>query len=477
MKKLFLCVGLLWFTSCQTFFVPVREPLPLTIPSTFLEKSDTSTIALQSWRDFFKDDYLENLIAIGLKNNRDLQIAIQRIEMAKASYLVAKGELLPALHLATSAGADKFGKYTMNGVGNFDTNLSNNITEDMRIPINPTPDFFVGFRSTWQIDIWGRIRNAKRASAARLMTSEAFKNLVITELVSQIGTVYYELLALDSELEVIEKNTILQQEVLQLIKIQKEAGKATELAVQQAEAQLLRTKSLEFILKNQIIALENQINALIGRSPQPILRTKNFINKPLLVVSSIGVPSQMLRLRPDIKAAELKIQAAQLDLRAAQAAFFPTLQLNTYAGYNAFDAGVLLNPASLAQGILTGLTAPIFQNNQLKAAKKIAQASAYEAYFEYQKTVLTALNEINTLMRTLENTEKIYQLRQEEFMTLQEAVRTAQDLFSTGYANYLEIITAQKGVLETEIDLFEIRKNQFILAIQIYKSLGGGWKE
>jgi multidrug efflux system outer membrane protein len=480
MKYMLLLLGISYFLSAcksidKSIYKTIQEPLPVTIPQKWSEKQDSVSIAQFSWKDYFKDEYLESLIETALNNNRDFQIAIQRIEIAKSSYLAIKGELFPSLHLSASAGIDRFGKYTMNGVGNFDTNLSGNISEDLQIPTNPTPDFFLGFRSSWQIDLWGKIRNAKKASLARIMASQAYKNWVTTELVAQIALLYYELLANDGELRVIEYNTALQEKMLFLIKAQKEAGKSTALAVQQAEAQLLRTRSLEFSLKNQIIAIENKINVLLGQAPQAIPRTQNFMEKPLLVVNSLGAPSDMLRLRPDIREAEQQLIAAKLDLRAAQAALLPSLQINAYTALNAFKTQILFNPASGAYGLLAGLTAPIFQNNLLQANKKINEAQAYSAYFNLQNKMLIAFAEVNTLIRTLENLEKIYQLREQELATLQKAVEVSKNLFFTGYANYLEVITAQKSVLESEIDLLEIRKNQFHIAIQIYKALGGGW--
>jgi outer membrane protein TolC len=199
------------------------------------------------------------------------------------------------------------------------------------------------------------------------------------------------------------------------------------------------------------------------------------MEKPLLVVSGVETPSQMLRLRPDIREAEEQLVASKLDLRAAQASLLPSLQINAYTAFNAFKTGILFSPASNAYGLLAGSVVPIFQNNLLQANKKINENNVYIAYFNLQNKILTALAEVNTLIRTLENLEKIYQLREQELITLQKAVEVSKNLFFTGYANYLEVITAQKSVLESEIDLLEIRKNQFDIAIQIYKALGGGW--
>lgn len=368
---------------------------------------------------------------------------------------------MPNLRFHASVGADKFGDFTMNGVGNFDTNLSGNINENQRIPTHPTPDFFVGLRSSWEIDIWTKLGSARKAQQARILASQEYKNMIVTELIAHIATLYYQLLALDSELEVVMKNIQLQKEILVLIKTQKEAGRATELAVQQTQAQLYRTKSLQFLLENQITDLENQINFLCGRIPQKIARSRNFLENPMPVVR-VGVPVQMLRLRPDVC--------------SAQAAFLPSLTLDAYAGFHSFRSDVLFNPASLAFGLLGGLVAPIFQNNTLKANHKISVARNYEAYFEYQKTLLRAFQEIQTFQKTLANLQLVYDLRNKEVEELQKAIVTSQDLFKTGFANYLEVITTQKAVLEAEIDLFEIRLHQFQYAIALYRALGGGWQ-
>lgn len=476
LKKYIFWSILFLFFSCQRHFVPVQEPLKVEIPQNFeFASPDTNSVALLKWQDFFQDDELENLIAIALQNNRDLQIALQRIEKAKAEYLYNKGVLLPNLRFHASVGADKFGDFTMNGVGNFDTNLSGNINENQRIPTRPTPDFFVGLRSSWEIDIWTKLRSSKKAQQARILASQEYKNLIVTELIAHIATLYYQILALDSELEVVIRNIQLQEQVLVLMKTQKEAGRATELAVQQTQAQLYRTRSLQFLLENQITDLENQINFLCGRMPQKIVRSRNFLEKIVPTIRT-GTPVQMLRLRPDVRMAEKELEAARFDVRSAQAAFLPSLTLDAYAGFNSFRSDVLFNPASLAFGLLGGLVAPIFQNNALKANHKVSIARNYEAYFEYQKTLLRAFQEVQTFQKILANLQVVYDLRNKEVEELQKAIVTSQDLFKTGFANYLEVITTQKAVLEAEIDLFEIRLHQFQYAIALYRALGGGWQ-
>lgn len=462
--------------SCHKIFAPVKEPQSLDTPKNFgKENNDTISVAQNNWKAFFDDKNLIELIEIALQNNQDLQIVLQKIEKSKADLMLAKGYFLPTVQANISAGIDKFGDYTMNGVGNFDTNLSPNIDVQQRIP-NPTPDLFLGFRSSWEIDIWGKLKNNKKSSLARFMATQEAKNVITTEIVTQIALLYYELLALDAELDVIKKNINLQEQVLKVMQIQKEAGKATELAVKQSSALLLRTRSLENTLKIQIIQLENQINFLLGRFPQEVKRTNDFPDKKLLVYSSLGLPTQMLRQRPDIRQAEWQLKATEADVQVAQRAFLPSLNINASLGYNAFKSSLLFNPASLAYGLLGSLATPLLQNKALKRNQKIAIAEFYEAHAQYQKTVLKSFQEVHTFIKILENLEKAYDFRRQEVEELTKAVSTSQDLFIAGYANYLELITAQKSVLEAELDLFLIRRDHFLFAIQLYRALGGGWK-
>ncbi len=205
---------------------------------------------------------------------------------------------------------------------------------------------------------------------------------------------------------------------------------------------------------------------LCGRTLQKIARSRNFLGNPMPVVR---VPVQMLRLRPDVRMAERELKAARFGVRSAQATFLPSLTLDAYAGFHSFRRDVLFNPVSLAFGLLAGLVAPIFQNNTLKVNYKISVARNYEAYFEYQKTLLRAFQEIQTFQKILFNLQLVYDLRNKEVEELQKAIVTYQDLFKTGFANYLEVITTRKTVLEAEIDLFEIRLHQFQYAIALYK--------
>jgi NodT family efflux transporter outer membrane factor (OMF) lipoprotein len=460
--------------SCK---IPEATQVPAVknMPDKFDNATDTSSIANLSWRKFFTDAHLVALIDTALKNNPDLAIAMQRIQAARAHLYLRQTAFYPSLNGVVSAGMDRFGDYTMNGVGNFDTNLSPNIKDDQKIPRHPTPDFFVGLRSNWEIDLWGKLKNQKKAAFARMLASEKGRQFAITNIVATVASLYYELLALDNELEIVRKNIVLQEEALEVVKVQKEGGRATELAVQQFSAQLLNTKAIEYNIRQQLVEIENQLNELLGRYPQSIARDTSLMHQQLPANMQTGTPSQLLVRRPDIQQAEFELQATRADVAAARAAFLPSLNLSPYAGFHSFKAGLLFDPGSIAYGVAAGLSAPLINRRAIIGELNIANVQRNEALFTYQKTLLASYKEVVTNLKSIENNTQSFNLKHKEVEELTNAVVTAKELYLAGYANYLEVITAQKGVLEAELQLTQNKKQLFLTAISLYRSLGGGW--
>ncbi|WP_153798911.1 TolC family protein [Foetidibacter luteolus] len=470
-----LAVSILIFSSCKVAR-PVTMPPVKNLPDSFPAAKDSSSIASIAWKQFFTDDHLVALIDTALHNNPDLYIALQRIEAARAQVAMSRGALLPSLNGVVSAAGDRYGDYTMNGVGNFDTNLSPNINSKQKIPTSFTPDLFVGFRSNWEIDIWGKLKNEKKAAIAQLLATEKGRQYITTSIVADIAMLYYDLLALDNELDIIKKNVLLQETALDIVKVQKEGGRATELAVQQFAAQLLNTKAIEYSVKQEIVQAENEINLICGRYPQTISRDTSLMHQQLPASLQTGLPSTLLTRRPDIQQAELELEAAEANVLAARKAFLPSLNLTPYIGLNAFKPNVLFNSGSVAYGAVAGLTAPIFNQNKLKAGYAIANAQNKEAIYNYQKVLLSSFSEVVTSLKSIENGSESFKLKEQEVRELTNAVATAKDLYLTGYANYLEVISAQKGVLEAELQLNGNKKQLFQSVIGLYRSLGGGWE-
>jgi len=469
-RRLLLLLTLVALGSCQTM-QPVLTPRATAVPATFgaaavAGAADSASIAAQPWQQFFADPNLIGLLDTALRANPDLLIAVQRVEVARASVQAARGALLPAVNGVAAASADRFA--TLSGTGY-------NATNDGRQLPTVAPDYFLGLRSAWEIDLWGKLRSRRRAALARMLATEQGRRLVQTALVAQVARLYYELLTLDSQLDVLGKNERLQSRALEIVKVQKVGGRATELAVQQFTAQLLRTRSGEVEVQQRILATENQLNRLLGRYPQPIARGLPIQQQPLPAVLTTGLPAGLLLRRPDVQQAELALLATKADVAAARAAFLPSLTLSPYVGLNAYKASLLLStPGSLAYGLLAGVSAPLFNRNMLRAEYTQSAARQRIAYFEYQRSIQTGFEEVTTSLRGAQNYQRVYELQQQEVASLTRAVDISNDLYTASYATYLEVITAQRSALEAELNLTTTRREQFLQLIDLYRALGGG---
>jgi outer membrane protein, multidrug efflux system len=472
-----LALLLLWWLASCKVAEKISDPALLKPPTSPQPTMDSLSMdAVVSWRTYFTDTCLNNYINEALTNNLDLKSAQQRILMAAAHARMARQTMLPTLQAATAVGQQRFGEYTMDGVGNFDTNFSENVSTDRRIPEH-LPDYYLGFQSSWEVDVWGKLKNRKRAATARLMASEKARHLAMTLVVSQVAARYYRLLALDDKLKIIRENIQLQQVAVELIINQKEAGRATELAVKQFTAQLLNTQSLERLILQEIIKEENELNLLLGRYPQPIVRTPSLFEQRLPDALSKTWSSQILIHRPDVQAAEWQLAAARADVQAARAAYLPSLTFQSGIGVQAFTTNVLFDvPTSLTYQMLGNLTAPLFNRYAIKGEYRRAGAAQFEAFYDYQQTVIRAYQEVLTQRQRIDNLGTAYQFKSKEVEALLEGVATANDLFVTGFASYLEVITAQKSVLAAELDAIDMREQQFNATIDLYRVLGGGWQ-
>ncbi|HVW62399.1 MAG TPA: TolC family protein, partial [Puia sp.] len=436
---------------------------------------DTAGIASLSPKRFFSDPYLLDLIDTALAANPDIMSALQKVEVARTGVAYSRAFLLPSLNAEAGAALRKYSDYTMDGVGNFDTNLSDNIDKDQRIP-DPTPDYFLGLRSSWEADLWGKLRSRKAAALARYMASTEGYRMVVTELVSEVATLYYKLLALDRQQRIVRHNIQLQENALEIVKIQKLGGRATELAVQQFEAQLLNTRGLLYTTSQDITEAETELNFLLGSYNRKIARDTSIAIVPLPPVLSAGVPSQLLTNRPDIREAEAQLLAVNADIRAARAAFFPSLNLSAFTGYNAFKTALFFNPGSIVYGVTGGLTAPIFNRRGIKADYERSIAEGRQALYAYQKTILTSFREVTNSLKGMENYSRLFDLKRQEVASLNNAVSVANDLYLVGRASYLEVITAQRNVLDAELEMTNAKTSVFLNAVNLYRSVGGGWR-
>ncbi len=468
---LFSIAGLTGCSSLNTALSIPEKTLPDTFTQT-VDKNEGITVASVNWREYFTDNNLQNLLDEEVKNNPDLQMALQRIEISRSSVKLANGALLPQVSLNVGGSVRRFGLYTMDGAGNSTTQ----ITPGQTIPTN-LPDMYLGMQSSWEIDIWEKLRHQRESAISTYLASVEGTNFVISTLVADVASYYTELLALDNELALVQQTITKQQEALEVIQLQKEVGRANELAVQQFHAELLNTKILEKNIQQQVIEVENKINFLLGSYPKPIKRNKDVFAHELPVQIASGFPSQLLANRPDIREAEFKIEASKFDLQAAKAAFYPNFNITASLGFQAFNPEFLFSsPASIAYSVFGTLVAPIINMNALKAQFNTAQANQLTAMYHYQKTVLNAYVEVANQLVAIQNLQEINLLKTQQNALLKKSVGTSGELYRTARATYLEVLLAQQNALQSNIELIGVIKQQRLSAINIYKALGGGWK-
>lgn len=457
-------------TACVTPSV-VERTENRTVPASFNNSQDTTNTGTVGWRSYFADPYLAALIDTALQRNQELNITLQEIEISRNEVRARKGEYLPSVGIRAGAGVDKVARFT--NIGAMEANTK--IEGDRAMP-EPVPDFLAGAFATWEVDVWHKLRNAKQAAVYRYLSSVEGRNFMVTNLISEIADAYYELLALDSELAIVQQNIELQQNALRIVKVQKEAARVTELAVRRFEAQLLHTQRLQYDIQQNITEKENQLNFLLGRYPQPIVRTAGAFEQLKPAMVQAGIPAQLLANRPDIKQAELELAAAKLDVKVAKAMFYPSVGITAGIGYQAFNPSFLLKPESLLYTLAGDLAAPLINRNALKASYYSANAKQLQAIYNYERTILNAYVEVVNQVSKMDNLEKSYDLKSREVEALTQSVTISKDLFASARADYMEVLLTQREALESRFELIETKKEQMTARVRVYRALGGGWQ-
>ena len=435
-------------------------------------KSDTTNVAAKSWRDYFTDQYLVDLIDTALKNNQELQITLQEIEIARNDVGFRKGQLLPSVGAKVGLGVEKVGRYTSQGAGD----ASTDITPGREVP-DPLMDYTAALYANWEVDIWNKLHNAKKAAVSRYLSTVEGKNFVLTNLIAEVANSYYELRGLDNALAIVHQNIELQKNALEIVNVQKEAARVTELAVQKFRAEVLNSQAREFEIRQRITETENKLNFLLGRYPQEIPRDTSDFSASVPSVASTGIPSQLLANRPDIKKAELELAAAKLDVKVARAEFYPSFDISAALGFQAFDPSYLVKfPESMLYSLAGDLAGPLINRSGIKAEFKNANARQLQAMYDYERTILNACLEVSTELSSIGNLDKRYRLKSEEVTTLEHSIEISDDLFRAARADYLEVLMTQRDVLESKLELVETKTQQFNAITNLYRDLGGGWR-
>lgn len=404
---------------------------------------DTVSTASVSWDKIFTDPVLQEWIRLGLEHNTDMNVAELKVQESQAYLLAARRALLPGLSFTASGGGFP---------GTFNAQIA----------------------ASWEADIFGSLRNSKRKAEAALMQTEAYRQAVQTQLVATIANSYYMLLMLDEQLKISNRTLKTWEENIRAMEALKRAGKTNEAAVLQAKANMLSVEANVLTLEKEILAVENSFCALLGTVPMEIERsTLDTQNLPDRLCA--GVPAELLSRRPDVKQAELTLAQCFYDKNIAQAAFYPNLSLSGALGWTTGNGSIVLNPGSIITNLIGSIAQPIFNRGALKSRKLAAESRYKQALYEFRQSLLDAGVEVNNAISLWETAKKRVEIDKRQIVSLQAAVWNTQLLMKHGNASYLEVLTAQKNLLQVELGEVSDRFDEFQSVINLYHALGGGY--
>lgn len=403
---------------------------------------DTISTASVSWEEMFTDPILQEWIRLGLEHNTDINVASLKVQESQAYLMAARRALLPGLAFSASGGLP----------GSFSTQIGTN----------------------WDSDITGSLRNSRNKAEAALAQSEAYRHSVQTNLVASIANSYYMLLMLDEQLNISRRTLKTWDENIRAMEALKRAGKTNEAAVLQAKANKLSVEASVLNLEKEILAMENSFCALLGTVPMSIVRG-TLESQILPEKLSAGVPAELLSRRPDVRQAEMTLAQCFYDRNIAKAAFYPSLTLSGAIGWTTGAGAIVLDPGSMIANLIASLAQPIFNKGALKARKLAAESKYRQSLYQFRQTLLDAGVEVNNAISLWQTAKKRVEIDKKQIVNLQAAVWNTQLLMKHGNANYLEVLTAQKNLLQVELGEVSDRYDEFQSVINLYHALGGGY--
>lgn len=420
-----------------------------------------------SWRNYFQEQDLLQLLDTAVLRNNSIQIATKNIERAQLSLKQAKWGNAPELAFSATGSTNWLSQNSFTGL-----NLNNALSKKRM------EDYNLQFGMSWEADIWGKIKQGQQSAVAEMLQSAEVKKAVQTSVIANVANGYYNLLMLDYQLDIAKKNVRLSDSVYQMIYWQFQSAQVSNLAVEQALAQRLNAEKLVPILEQNQLIQENALSVLTGSFPKAQERSSllnEIVSIPML---QLGVPAEMLALRPDVRQAELALTVANAQVGIQKAEFYPSLRISAQTGLTAFEfSNWFTMPASIFGNVLGGLTQPILSGRKIKTAYEISLIEREKVVIQFRETVLNAVAEVSDSYTRIDKITEQQEILKQRVSSLQRAINNAQLLFQSGMANYLEVITAQANLLESELELASSNRDLLSAQLSLYIALGGGWTE
>lgn len=422
--------------------------------------TDTS-VANVPWWELFKDQNLQKLIKVALEENRDLKIAVERIEEARAAYGIAKADFYPKVDAEIKAG----------GLNPSDASLTH--TPEGDTGAKAVYSASLGF--SWEIDFFGRIRRASEAQKAALLATEEAKRAVAISLVSDVALTYVELRGLDRRLDISRTTLTARKEYVDYSHTRFEGSVANEIDWRQAQAEQHRIEAVVFDYEKLVAQRENELSFLLGRNPAAIVRDRAAQEQPVPPQVPAGLPAQLLERRPDVRKAEMDLWSATARIGEAKAMLYPRIALTGSYGLASTDLGNFVDPASQSWNVFASLLQPIFEGGKNTARVEMRESQQRQAVYAYEKALLQALREVEDALTNLQSTGK-QRVAQGDRVTAERKVLELSELrYRGGVADYLVVLDAQRSLFSAEIDEATAATENTKSLIQLYKALGGGW--
>ena len=425
---------------------------------------DTQSLADAKWFEVFKDEKLQELIREALNNNYDVRAATANINLARANLGITRSDQFP-----TFVGSSDLVTQRLSRSGSF----------DLPEPVKRDRTFGSVLLNllNFELDIWGRLRKATAAARADLLASEETRKAVMTTLVGDVSASYFNLRELDLELEVAHRTLVSRQESLRIIVLRQQRGVSNLLEVRQAEELVYSATEVIPALQQSIEVQENFLSFLIGKNPNTIIRGQTLIEQQMPPTVPSGLPSDLLERRPDIRAAEQQLIAANARIGVAKAAYFPRISLTGFLGFESGQLSSLFSPSRSVWAFVPEVTQPIFTGGRLKSNVRFTQAQQEGLLVNYEKVIQTAFREVSDALIAYRQVREVRMQRELLVKTLQDRVRLAYLRYNGGVSNLLEALDADRSLFEAELSLAQARRDELLTVVQLYKALGGGWQQ
>lgn len=445
------------------------ERPPVKTPDTFrgidtTSPPDQASIGDLKWFEIFKDQELQQLVRTAMIQNYDLRAAVARMNAARANLGLARSDQFPQFEASADLTT---------------TRASRNVPLGASGQGGQTQSFGSVLLNllTFELDVWGRLRQQTKAARAELHASEEDRKAVMTTVVSDVATGYFSLLELDSELDIDKRTLATRENSLRLIKLRQQGGVATMLDVRQAEELVYQASVTVPDTERAIEQTENQISLLLGNNPAALPRGQSLTQQPELPSVPPGLPSSLLERRPDIRAAESRLEAQHALVYAAKAAYFPRISLTGLLGFQSNQLSTLFTGPSGAWTFVPQITQPIFTAGRLKSNVKFAKAQQELALVQYQQTIQTAFREVSDALIQYRKTKEIRTQQELLVTTLQDRSTLAYLRYQGGVDSLLNALDADRDLFNAELSLTQTRRNELLSLVQLYKALGGGWQQ